>query len=726
MSKRDEKLQKAFSHHRSGNLSEAAKLYRSILRQNPREPAALQSLGTILSAQGDYGEAAALMARSLTVRPDDVQFIQNYATVLCQLGQFKNASEVSLRGLALDPGNSYLLYVAAAAFLQQDRVHDSLSKYDELLAREPNHVAALTERSSARMALQQYDAALADLERAIAVHPQYADAHLNRGILFGRLKRHDEAVACFEQALRLNPNSANAWLGLGNVFFDQRQDDKALAAYDRALALSPGSAEAHLGRANALFDLKRHGEALSTYDRALSLQPRLSEAWLGRGNVLFDLARNQEALAAYDQALSLKAQSAEAQAGRGNALAQLKQYGQAAEAYGAALSLKPDLVGLRGDRIFLRMQLCDWDDIAAETDQLRQSVRAGEATISPFNFLVTASSAEEQLRCARAWVARRYPAQLPLWRGERYDHARIRVGYVSADFRNHPVALLAAGIFRAHDRARFEAIGFSIAPGDQSEVGARIEKSFDKFVHLAEADVDAIARRIRAEEVNLLIDLNGFTQNARPGIFARRPAPLQVNYLGYPGTMGADYVDYIVADRVLVPPGDEVGYAEKIVRLPHSYLPHDDVSRPISDRAFTRAECGLPGSGLAFCCFNNAYKLDPAAFEVRMRILKAVDGSVLWLSDMQPSAMENLRRRAAAAGIDPDRLVFAARQPLLADHLARHRLADLFLDTLPYNAHTTASDALWAGLPVLTQSGDNFAGRVAASLLSAAGLPDLI
>jgi protein O-GlcNAc transferase len=720
-----ESLQLAFSLHRSGKFAEAAKLYRKIIRRNPRAAPALHSLGIIEAANGNRTEAAQLMARSLAVQAANVPFMQNYATVLCQLEQFEAAAEVCLKGLALEGNNAYLLYVAAGALFKQDRLPEALAKFDALLGLEPNHVAALTERGLVLSGLEQHDAALASVERAIALEPRYAEAHLNRGVICGQLKRHDAAMESLDAALRLKPNLANAWLGRGNVMFDLRRHDEALAAYDKALSLQPQLAEAWLGRGNVWFDLKHYDEALAAYDRALTLQPRLAEAWLGRGNVLFDLRRCEEALADYQRALSLKPGSAEAWVGRGNAFTELKRHDEAFAAYDKALSLKPDLMALEGDRILSKMRLCDWKALEAECDHLIQSVRRGEANTSPFAFLAISSSAEDQLHCARTWARKRYPVR-DQWDGQRQPHDRIRIGYVSADFREHPVTYLAAGVFEAHDRSQFEVLGISIGPGDNSDIRRRVENAFDRFIDCSALGVDEIARRIRAEEIDILVDLNGFTQNARPGILARRPAPVQVNYLGYPGTMGAEYVDYIIADPILVPASHRESYLEKVVCLPHTYMPHDGVSRLISDRAFERAECGLPEHGFVFCCFNNAYKLNPTLFASRMKILKAVEGSVLWLSEHYATAVNNLRREAAAAGVDPGSLVFADRLPSSADHLARHRLADLFLDTLPYNAHTTASDALWAGLPVLTQIGDSFAGRVAASLLTAAGLPELI
>jgi protein O-GlcNAc transferase len=729
MANRDEaqSLQLAFSLHRSGNFAEAARLYRKITRRNPREAHALHSLGIIEAAAGNHAEAARLMARSLSVQPNNIPFMQNYATVLCQLGQFETAAAVGMKGLEADRSNVYLLYVVAGARLKQNRLQDALLKFDELLLHQPNHIAGITERSSVLLALKQYDAALAGIERAIALDPHYAEAHLNRGIAYGQLKRHDEAIGAFDRALTLNPNLATAWLGYGNVLFELQRRDEALTAYGKALSLKPDSAEAWLGRGNIFFGLKRYDEAVAAYDKALSFKPDLAEAWLGRGNVFFDLKRYDEAFAAHDKALSFKLDSAKAWVGRGNIFAALKRYDDAFAAYDAALSIDPDLAALEGERLHSRMHLCDWSNFETECDHLVQSVRNGKENTSPFAFLAINSSIEDQSKCAQLWARKRYPAaDKPSWHGELYRHDRIRVGYLSADFRQHPVANLVAGVFECHDRSRFEVIGISIGSNDNSDVRRRLEGLFDKFIDAAALGADETATKIGQEEVDILIDLNGLTQNARPEIFARRPAPVQVNYLGYPGTMGAEYIDYIIADPILIPASHRHHYVEKIVYLPHSYMPHDGKTRAISDRPIERAEFGLPENGFVFCCFNNAYKLNPVLFRSRMALLKAVEGSILWLSEHSTTAVNNLRREAIAAGVDPDRLVFAGRLPSSAEHLARHRLADLFLDMLPYNAHATASDALWAGLPVLTQIGGAFAGRVAASLLTAIGLPELI
>ena len=371
------------------------------------------------------------------------------------------------------------------------------------------------------------------------------------------------------------------------------------------------------------------------------------------------------------------------------------------------------------------MHICDWINFDIECAHLTSSVRNKKANTEPFAFLGISSSPDDQLQCAKLWVAEKYPPfQKPIWRGEHYRHDRIRVAYVSADFHQHATSYLMAGMFECHDKSRFEITAISIGPEDSSEMRRRLRRSFEHFIDAKALSDAEIASRISEAEIDILIDLKGFTQDARTNVFAQRPAPIQVNYLGYPGTMGASYIDYIIADQTVIPDECRKFYSEKVAVLPNTYQVNDR-KRVISDKAFTRSDVGLPSQGFVFCCFNSKYKITPRIFDRWMRILKQVEGSVLWLLEDNTSAASNLKKEAVARGVSSERLVFAKRMPL-PEHLARHKLADLFLDTLPYNAHTTASDALWAGLPVLTCIGETFAGRVAASLLNAIHLPELI
>ena len=567
--------------------------------------------------------------------------------------------------------------------------------------------------------------ALASYDKAIALKPDFAEAHFNRGLGLADLKRSADALASYDKAIALKPDYVEAHNNRGNALMDLKRPVDALASYDKAIALKPDFAEAYYNRGVALKELKRSADALASYDKAIALKPDFAEAYNNRGVALKDLKRSADALASYDKAIALKPDFAEAYNNRGVALKDLKRPVDALASYDRAIALKPDLAEVEGLRLLTKMQLCDWSNFDAECRHLILSVRNGNVITQPFTFLNFSSSPGDQFQCAKLWITNKYPPfDKPIWQGDRYDHDRIRVAYLSADFGEHAVSLLAAGMFECHDKSRFDVTAISLGPDDNSKMRQRLKASFEHFIDANTYSDDQIANLIRSMEVDILVDLMGFTGDSRTSICARRSAPIQVNYLGYPGTMGAQYIDYIIADRIVISENQHEFYSEKIVFLPNSYQPNDR-ERHIADRIFTRAEVGLPQEGFVFCCFNNNYKILPDIFDIWMRILKQVVGSVLWILEDNATASTNLRKEAVARGVSAERLIFAKRVPP-SDHLARHRLADLFLDTLPYNAHTTASDALWAGLPVLTCLGETFAGRVAASLLNAIRLPELI
>jgi predicted O-linked N-acetylglucosamine transferase (SPINDLY family) len=369
------------------------------------------------------------------------------------------------------------------------------------------------------------------------------------------------------------------------------------------------------------------------------------------------------------------------------------------------------------------MHLCEWHEFDAAYADITASVRNGK-TVSPFILVAVPSAPADQLQSAQQWVRLHGLSNRdPIWRGEQYSHDRVRIAYLSADFHEHPTSQLIAGVIEHHDRSRFEVTAISVGPNDGSAMRKRIEAAFECFIDARSQGDREIGDMIRAMEVDILVDLKGFTQGARTGIFASRPAPLQVNYLGFPGTIGGSFMDYIIADRHVILEHEFDCYVEKVACMPHSYQANDN-RRSLPDHVPSRISHGLPEDAFVFCCFNDNYKITPDVFSSWMRILKAVDNSVLWLFEENAEAASNLRREAQAKGIASNRLVFARFLPN-AEHLARQRCADLFLDTLPYNAHTTASDALWAGLPLLSRVGETFAARVGASLLNAVDLPEL-
>jgi protein O-GlcNAc transferase len=509
----------------------------------------------------------------------------------------------------------------------------------------------------------------------------------------------------------------------GLVLQALKRPEDALVSYNRALQLAPDFAEGFMNRGNALLDLNLPAEAVASYDQALKLKPDLALALTNRGVALSALGRHQEALTSYDRALQLKPDDPLALNNRANALRDLKRHGESANSFARLIAVAPNFDYAWGYKLFSQLYGCDWSAYDATRSRIMTGVEQGEKADTPFPFLAHSNSPSAQLKCARTYIAHKHPpSSKPLWSGERYRHDRIRIAYLSADFHGHATSYLIAELFELHDPSRFEVWAISFGPNETGEMRERLESSFHRFVNMHGRSDRDVAQLLREQEIDIAIDLKGLTENSRTGIFAHRAAPVQVSYLGYPATMGADYIDYIIADRHVIPTSQDSCYSEKIIRLPDSYQVNDR-KRPIAEHTPTRAELSLPNEGVVFCCFNNNYKINPAVFDVWMHLLKRVQPSVLWLLQDNAEASRNLIDEAERRGVQGTRLIFAPRIGL-AEHLARHRQADLFLDTLPCNAHTTASDALWAGLPIVTCMGDSFASRVAGSLLHAVGLPE--
>ena len=660
------------------------------------------------------------MVEILTSLPDAFK----RAIAAYQSGKLVEAESACRSILQAEPSSFDALHMLGLIAARQGRFDEADRLIGHALKINPRFAAGHLNRGNAQAALKRYQDALDSYGRALAAKPDYAEAHYNRGSMLSELARLDEALAAFDRALALKPAYAEALIKRGRVLQALKRTQEAVASYDLALAAKPDDAEAAYSRGNALWELRRLDEAVASYDRALKSKPDHADALNNRGVVLRALKRPDEAVASYDRALKVRPDFAEALGNRGLALADLNRHDRAAEDLARVLAINPAHEFARGAMLHSRMYCCDWRDFDRELARLEAEVRAGKPVSHPFPFLGLSGAADAQLECARAWVGRKCPAApQPLWKGEVYSHDRIRLAYLSADFHDHATSFLAAGLFERHDRARFKTVAVSFGSDASGPMRARLEGAFHRFVDVRGKTDREAAAMLREMEIDIAVDLKGFTKDCRPDIFAFRPAPVQVNYLGFPATMGAEYIDYIIADRIVIPPEHESFYSEKTALLPGSYQVNDS-SRRIGARMPTRRESGLPDDGFVFCSFNSNYKITPAMFDLWMRLLAGVPGSVLWLFVGNDAAIANLKREAASRGVDPGRLVFAGRVTP-EEHLARHRLADLFLDTLPCNAHTTASDALWAGLPVVTCVGTSFAGRVAASLLNAAGLPEL-
>lgn len=562
--------------------------------------------------------------------------------------------------------------------------------------------------------------------RLLAAQPKaFAPLHM-LGIVLAQQGRVSEALTVLGDALAVKPHDAGALVNYGNVLNLAGRFAEAIVSYDRALAIAP-DAETWVNRGDTLQNLNRHSDALASYDRALSPEPRGIQALFKRAVLLGEMGRSDEALAAYDHLLALYPDYAEGLNNRGFLWWLKKQnYPKAIADLERALALAPELVYLPGLILHLKMYAADWANFETQKKMVIDGVRAGRRVARPFMFQAVAQRPEDLQICARLYARDLYPppaATPPHDPASRKARGKIRLGYLSGEFRDQATAILMAGLYERHDRSRFEVIAIDNGSADHSAMTARLKRAFDGWIDIGALNHGQAAAKIREAEIDILVNLNGYFGKLRMEVFAQRPAPLQVNYLGFPGTLGAPYIDYLIADATVIPPQEQHFYDEQVVTLPGCYQVNDD-RRTIAARP-TRQETGLPEQAFVFCNFNQSYKLTPDVFAGWMRILARVPNSVLWLLEEVDPFAQNIAAQARAHGVAPERIVLAPHRPP-DRHLARLALADLFLDTLPYNAHTTGSDALWAGVPVLTRRGAAFPGRVAASLLYAAGLPELV
>jgi len=743
--------------YQQGRHGEAHALISAANRVDPTSVEVLSNLGIVLQELGRNEEAVAAYDRALALDPRHVEALNNRGTALRALNRPAAAAMSFDRAIAISPDYADAHHNRAGLMFDIGRHEEAVASYDTAIALRGGHVESHRGRGRALATLRKYDAALASLNRAVALRPEDMGSRFERGVVLAGLGRHqealgeydkilakvpdhaaaltsrgialqqlgrlDEAEASYCRAIALDPDDQKACDNRGLLMQSLKRFEEALALHDHALALCPDDVDALHHRGKALQGLQCHLEAIACYESALAIAPGNFRLLTDRGAAFNEIRMYPEALASLDKAIAIAPEHAEAHYHRGNVLKRTGRLAEALQSYDKALLIGTPLPYAFGDYADCAATICDWTRTAQIQAELERRIAAKKAVIPPRALLAYNTTPAQQLACARTYAEFRFAGTAPVHRAV-HNHCKMRIAYLSADFGAHATSYLIANLFERHDRSRFEITGISYSADDGSETRARVVAALDTFRDVRDLGDREVARLMTELEIDIAVDLDGYTSDARPGILSHRPAPIQVNYLGHPGTMGADFIDYIVADAVVVPLGEERHYAEKVVRLPDCYQVNDS-RRPISERAPTRQEAGLPEHGFVFASFNASRKITAAVFDAWMRLLTAVEGSVLWLLHDNAWAEDNLKRVAAARGIDPARLVFAARteQP---DHLARHRLADLFLDTLPYNGRATCSDALWAGLPVLTCRGDTFAGRVAASLLQSVGLPELV
>jgi len=752
-------FKKGLALHQQGQLAKAHMIYQQLLAKDPNHFDALHLSGLIAAQNGNPILAADLIEKALQINSSNAAAHFNRALALQELNRLEEAISSYDKAITLKPNDAEAHFNRGNALQKLKRPQEALGSYDRAIALKPKFTAAYYNRGIGLDELNRTEEAIECYEKALLIKPDFAEANFNHGNALQKLKRLQEAITSYDRAILIRPDYAEAYSNRGNVFLELdlvkeaiasfakaisikpdyaeahsnlgaglqkiKRLEEAITCYDRAISIKPGYAEAYSNRGSALVEIKRFEEAEENYHIAISIDAEYADAYSNLGNLMQDLRRTEKALASYDKAITINPKHAKAYYNRGTTLLELKRFDEALLSYEAAIDLEPDYAYLHGLHLHTKMGICEWQDFEKNVKILLLKIDHHKKSSPCLPVLALTDSLASQLKNSKIWANDKHPHSSslgPILKPSR--HEKIKIGYYSADFRNHAISHLMAEMLEMHDKNAFEIFAFNLYPSLPDETSARIFSAVTQVINLGDKSDRSAAQLSRALEIDIAIDLGGHTTYSRTGIFAHRCAPVQVNYLGFPGTLGATYYDYILADAMVIPEDQKHQYMEKVVYLPNCYQPNDS-QRRISDRILSRTEVGLPDYGFVFCCFNNSYKILPETFEGWMRILHAAEGSVLWLLDHNQLATRNLKREAQNRGIDASRLVFADRVPL-ADHLARHRLADLFIDTFPYNAHTTASDALWAGLPVLTRVGQSFAARVAASLLNAIELPELI
>lgn len=696
----DQLLQQAVQHHTAGQLPEAEKLYRQVLQNTPDHPVALNLLGALAMQSGNVEAAIDLMSKATVVSPEYGDAHSNLGLALQARGRLEEARDSFEKVLSLNP--------------EQAEAHGNLG--------------------SVLQGLGLLDEAVECYRRALQLKPEFLKALNNLGLALKELGDLEEAQQSIERALALQPNFPEAQNNLGNILKDQGKLQAAEADYQKALDLAPGFADAHNNLGLVLHDQGRLQDAIDRFQLAVQLKPDYAEAFNNLGNALQGGRKVEEAIQCYNKALKIKPDFGDAYNNLGNAYKELGRLGDSISAYRKALEIDFEDAAASVNLLHQLRHACDWDEIPELEGRVWRQTEKSLATgrdiaLRPFDYVTSSDDAQKNLAVARAkstgialkmsGLGMRFPINDRIGK-----EGKITLGYLSSDYQNHATAHLMLSLFGLHDRSAFNVFTFSHGHDDGSAYRRKIVEDSDRFFDLETLNHVDAAKTIYDAGVDILIDLKGHTGNNRLEICALRPAPVQVSYLGFPGSSGADFLDYFITDQIVTPKDHADAFSEKLVTMPHSYQINDD-EQPIAEKPMTRAEFGLPEEGFVFCSFNGNFKIEPVMFDVWMALLEVTPGSVLWCYRSNDVSESNLRHEARNRGVDPDRLVFAETRPK-DEHLARYRLADLALDTRVCGGHTTTSDALWAGLPVVTMLGNHFASRVSASLLTAVGLPELI
>ncbi len=761
-------LRTAVQYHQAGQLEKAEEIYKRILKIDPTHSDALHLLGLVADQAGDKERAIKLISKAIKNNPNAPMYYVNLGCTFYDVGQLSKAISAYEQALNLRPDLPEAYNNMASALLLQGKSAEAITCCQKALELQPNYFEAYNNLGNALQSRGRVEEAISSFQKAVELRPgspeshnnlgqalqaqgksaeavthcqkalelqpDFAEAHTNVGNVLESQGRFEDAMSCFEEAIKLKPDLAQAYNGLGRVWEAQHRPDNAATSYKTALELNPGYPEAYNNLGNLLQRQGKADEATSCYLKAVEVKPDYFEAYNNLGNLLLAQGKAEEAIAYYQMPLKLNPDQAETYNNMGLAFENMGKSDEAVSCYQKAVKLRPDLGEAHNNLVHALQQICCWiefKDVATRLDEITQTDLEKQTKTAETPFVSITRHTDQACHYS---IAKSYSTDIsgrvtrPLSNAAFQDRqpskGKITVGYLSSDFFDHATAHLMLSLFGLHDRNEFEILCYSYGRNDGSYFREKIRKDSDRFVDLLTRSHRDAAQQIFQDRVDILVDLKGYTKGNRLEICAHRPAPVQVTYLGFPGTTGADFIDYLITDRTVTPESYTPYYSEKFVYLPHTYQVNDH-TQTISVRKWRKRAFGLPESTFVFSSFNQAYKIEPIIFDVWMEILRQVPKSVLWLQVSNETAKRKLAQEAEARGISGDRLIFAEKLPK-DEHLARLKLADLALDTRIVNGHTTTSDALWAGVPVITLQGSHFASRVSSSILTAIGLPELI
>ena len=702
----------------------AISCFNDAINLEPNFAQAYYERGNTYFDQLQFEAAVASYDEAIRVDPHYIPAYLNKGIGLQNLGRLDLAVQDYQALIEIDPLHLQAHLNLAGVFNTLGQFERAITTYDQAIILAPQDSRAYNSRGEIHKHLKQFAAAIQSFDRAIEINPNYALAHYNRGNTFFDLLEFDKAVSSYDRAIEADPIHAGAYMNRGIGLQNLSRYAAAVQSYDKAIEINSEYVDAYFNRGNAFFSLKEYATAIQSYDDVLRFKPQDHLPYIKKADAYKELKQFELAHECINQAIEIKPDFAEAYCIQGHIYKDQKEFSLSIASYNKAIEINPEYPFLYDIRLLAKLDISDWNDIENQIHVLRERISKGERQASTFPPLASMDDPQIHKEVNELWSKHVYPEV------EMYPpmlkhgfHEKIRVAFISADFRNHPVSQLTINLFESFDKSRFEITAFALGPESTDDITMRLKVAFDRFIWVDALSDEEVAKLSRDLEIDIAVDLGGYTANCRTGIFARRAAPIQMAYLGYPSTTGAPYFDYLVSDETIIPEDSRKFYSEKIAYVP-IYQVND--KKPISDKVFSRGEFGLPEHSVVFCCFNNPYKITPDVFDIWTDILKSVPGSVLWFYEKYEITSINLRKEAIKRGIDPERLIFAKYMNSMEEHLARYALADLFLDTLPYNAHTTAGDALWAGLPVLTRLGNSFAARVAGGLLRAVGIPELV